>query len=1070
LTESVGIPPSEQYVNQSSPIALLGQTHKLHCFFAAYPEPSPTWYHNGHEITQDNADGFFFDAYGKTLTFNVTHDKGGNYECRFPGHRDIDRHFVVTVESMPYWPVTGPPPNTNTSEGETVNFDCTASGKPLPQVTFYKNGIEMTTKKEGENWVIDGSRLTIYNVRKGLQGGGDNAVYQCKAENKHGYLWANFYLNLLAFKPQLLEEPGEVEAVLGNPYTLECKFFASPLATVSWKNPSLLGKSYTQNVDQLGVGRLIIDKVEEDNEGQYECTGENKYGTSTGVVSLLVRKPTVLASLPFTRQTHQAGQPLRLPCKAEHDPKLPITYRWYVNDKPITPEDDDRYEITEDNTLIVNLPTQFDSAEYKCVASTKLDSSERKILIDVQDVPLPVHSAYIESCDPDNNDAKITFSHIEPSTTAVPVNEFWVYYQIDPDVDQTNWKLHPIPVDARQNEAVVENERRVKGSLTIALQPYGRYIFKIVARNAVGDSTPTIVKNNCETNAKPPFRNPSNVRVEGVTPNNLMVYWDPMQRETWNGGKFGYTIRYRPKDGGNWETTEVDDPFASEKSIQLDKEDPWQPYEVQVRARNEKGDSNVTPESITGRTGEGIPGVIVSGFKVDTIGSTSAQFSWEPVDPNAVNGEFKGYKITYWSDDEDDLNGSFDNDGNRFKREHRHHYKRDIPSSRKSVILSKTATMGEITDLKPSTMNYAYIAVFNGQNEGQQSETISFRTKDGLPTAVSQLHAFPVNSKSPTEKGVVLLAWDEPRTSNGAITHYSVVKCVSSDDDPVTTENQEKYCKEPTIYPSDVKSARLTGLEHESPYRFHVHAHTSAGQGPPNSAEIRTLPSAMKYTLEPESPDLLKESIGDDHFNVTLIPGAYDDEIKRPVGNDFYIRYRQAGEDKWNEKRPEPDQLTTSVTGLQPGTKYEVQVVSVQTDDNGNAHETNSRTHHITTTGQTPMKSYFVALLLLALILLLLLCFCIICFCTRKRGQKYLVAEKERQQGREPILPKDRGFEDYAKRDDEEKKSLTGHSRGDSETDSMAEYGDGDPGRFTEDGSFIGQYGAQSKGLINDKP
>lgn len=71
--------------------------------------------------------------------------------------------------------------------------------------------------------------------------------------------------------------------------------------------------------------------------------------------------------------------------------------------------------------------------------------------------------------------------------------------------------------------------------------------------------------------------------------------------------------------------------------------------------------------------------------------------------------------------------------------------------------------------------------------------------------------------------------------------------------------------------------------------------------------------------------------------------------------------------------------------------------------------------------------------------------------------------------------------------DDEEKKSLTGHSRGESETDSMAEYGDGDPGRFTEDGSFIGmsisfwkshwwiqlflgQYGAQAKGLINDKP
>nr|CDQ04699.1 BMA-SAX-7, isoform a [Brugia malayi] len=30
------IPPSEQYVNQSSPIALEGNTHKLHCFFSGY--------------------------------------------------------------------------------------------------------------------------------------------------------------------------------------------------------------------------------------------------------------------------------------------------------------------------------------------------------------------------------------------------------------------------------------------------------------------------------------------------------------------------------------------------------------------------------------------------------------------------------------------------------------------------------------------------------------------------------------------------------------------------------------------------------------------------------------------------------------------------------------------------------------------------------------------------------------------------------------------------------------------------------------------------------------------------
>ena len=57
--------------------------------------------------------------------------------------------------------------------------------------------LELNKNEKGRKWVIDGSKLTIFDVRKGIEGTGDNAVYQCKAENKHGYLWANFYLNLL---------------------------------------------------------------------------------------------------------------------------------------------------------------------------------------------------------------------------------------------------------------------------------------------------------------------------------------------------------------------------------------------------------------------------------------------------------------------------------------------------------------------------------------------------------------------------------------------------------------------------------------------------------------------------------------------------------------------------------------------------------------------------------------------------------------------------------------------------------------------------------------------------------
>ena len=45
-----------------------------------------------------------------------------------------------------------------------------------------------------------GNKLIIDGLRKPSApdaDDGDNAVYQCKAENKHGYAWVNFYLNIL---------------------------------------------------------------------------------------------------------------------------------------------------------------------------------------------------------------------------------------------------------------------------------------------------------------------------------------------------------------------------------------------------------------------------------------------------------------------------------------------------------------------------------------------------------------------------------------------------------------------------------------------------------------------------------------------------------------------------------------------------------------------------------------------------------------------------------------------------------------------------------------------------------
>ncbi|CAJ0929223.1 unnamed protein product, partial [Mesorhabditis belari] len=1059
------VPPSEQYVNQSSPIALRGNTHKLHCFFSGYPAPRPKWFHNGVEIGESNDDGFRFENYGKTLVFNVTQDKAGKYDCRFPLHSDIDRIFNVQVEAAPYWP-DGPPPNTNTSEGETVTFDCTTSGKPTPKVTFYKNGVELTKNKaQGERFLIDGNKLTIYDVKKGIHGKGDNAVYQCKAENKHDYLWANFYLNLLAFSPQLLTDAGEVEAAIGQSVTLECKFFASPNAKITWSSPNL--KQIQHEIvpaNPYGVGKLVIKSVTDEAEGEYECHGSNTYGNARGSAKLLIRKATYLEPFARTQEVRVAGEDIRLPCQADADSRLEVTYDWLIDNKTL-PElhiNSGHYRVDpETHELIVHNPSQYDSAEYKCVANTKLDKAEKRIRISIKDVPVPVHAAYVKKCDPTARYAEIHFEHMEPADSVVPVMEFWVQYQMDADLG-VEWRTHPVPTQAHPNDNSEGDNRVVSGTATVSLQPYGKYQFRVLARNAVGDSSPTKVRDGCDTPAKLPDRNPSAVSAEGASPDNLVVSWKPMSREEWNGPNFRYKIKYRPLDPPNaqWEEADVPDPFADRYTINLedDKDSrPFQPYEIQVQAVNDEGTSAVNPETIQGRTGEGVPSAIVEGFRVVSKKGTSATFAWNAIDPVTANGNFTGYKITYWYEENEDEDYDEDDEDVEESRKKRTviRARRSAGSGeegprKKTIHFGPKVTQGTVTDLKPDTVNYATIAVTNGKHEGAQSDPISFRTDEGVPSPVRKLEAYPLNGRSDNEKGVVALRWKIPRQKNGKIAKY-VVEICRTQDGKVISKNCPKQAVD-----SSKKEIRLTGLEPESEYRFVVRAETGVGEGDPNSADAKTLPQHVAADgVVPETPFVRAERVGEDHFNVSFQPGAFDERDRRPVGNSYKIQIREDGSEDWKTHDPEnKDSLQTKVDGLQPGTKYEVRSVAAYSDPaTGVESDGYSQSIFVTTQGSAPFSSrlWFLLLLLLIILLILIIC-CIICVAMRHRGQ-YPVSEKERQQGREPILPK-QSFGEY--KDDDEKRSLTG-SETKSETDSMAEYGD-DPGRFNEDGSFIGQY------------
>lgn len=119
----------------------------------------------------------------------------------------------------------------------------------------------------------------------------------------------------------------------------------------------------------------------------------------------------------------------------------------------------------------------------------------------------------------------------------------------------------------------------------------------------------------------------------------------------------------------------------------------------------------------------------------------------------------------------------------------------------------------------------------------------------------------------------------------------------------------------------------------------------------------------------------------------------------------------------------------------------------------------------------------FVLIAIILLIIILLIC-CCICL-QRRKGDTYKVDEKERKNGNDPEKElADSGFHDYRRPDSEPLKgsraSLVSSSKlsEDDDASSLNEYGDIDAGKFTEDGSFIGDYGTEqrtrTRGRAND--
>ncbi|XP_070825246.1 neural cell adhesion molecule L1.2 isoform X1 [Chaetodon trifascialis] len=937
--------------------ALRGQTIELECIVQGLPTPKVSWLRKDGELSESRTTKDMFD---RRLRFsNISESDGGEYQCIAENSQGKATHtYTVTVEAAPYW--INEPVSQLYAPGETVKLDCQADGIPSPTISWTMNGIPISaTDKDSRRTLTASGSLILEDVTFG-----DTAIYQCRASNKHGTILSNTNVYVIELPPQILTDDGSTYTFTeGKKALLDCETFGSPKPKVIWESSRTAFLLADPRVNLLTNGGLEISNVTHDDEGYYTCSVQNSNLSVSAELEVLNR--TVILTPPQALKV-QPGHTAIFTCLFLVDPKLdsPLI-QWRKNDQKLfESHSDEKYTFDGPDLIIANVEPA-DEGVYTCQVITKLDMAEASSTLTLCDRPDPPVLVQIT----DAKHRAVTLSWTPGDDNNSPVLEHVVEFE-DQDLKERGWE---------ELKRVGGNVRRA----SLPLWPYMSYRFRVIAINDVGKSDPSKPSEIHNTPAEAPDSNPEDVRSESTDPDTLVIAWEEMDKRNFNGPDFKYRVMWRQVvgSGPNWHTN-----YTTASPFRVNDIGNFSAFDIKVQAVNEKGEGP-GPDPIIGYSGEDVPLEAPMDVGVVLINSTTIRVTWAAVEKETVRGHLLGYKIY------------LTRIGSRG-----HHRGRRAREPESTVVVETGANEEKkvISDLRPYSHYTLAVTVFNSKGEGPPSETLSFKTHEGVPGPPTSLM---LDSPSETE---MTLHWMPPSQPNGILIGYLLQyqQIVESDDSPMQVE---------TIDDPTVTHLTLRNLDRHSHYRFYLRGRTAAGDGEPIMKKGAT-------TLDGAPPSNISLSVGENSVNLSWVAK------KRHRNVSFQIHYLKKNDgSSWKKtEKVNTSQSFYQLQGLTPGSHYHL----LFTYSNTTFWDTDIETEGTEVTEVQPSfatQGWFIGVV--SAIVLLLLILLILCFIKRSKGGKYSVKDKEEGPMDSEARPmKDETFGEYS--DLEEKRTASQPSLG----------------------------------------
>ncbi|KAJ8316304.1 hypothetical protein KUTeg_006318 [Tegillarca granosa] len=293
-----------------------------------------------------------------TLTNLVMSDAGSyicsatnsNGENRNSSHSTLGMQNGATPSNVQIANVVG---NTiSLITGDSIMLNCSASGSPIPNITFWRNGVKI--------W--DGSPYTITNIQSNQAG-----QYMCVASNYFGQSNSTVQLDVYVKPSSVILSASSTNVNVNQPVTFSCFANGVPSQSYRWyKGNSLIAGQTGSNYQ--------IASAQGTDSGSYQCQAYNLAGSTTSsTVTLTVNTavaPTsaTITSSPSNGQVNE-GSTITLTCTS--DGTNP-SYSWTRNGASTTW-----------NTQSINITNagSQDTDTYVCQASNAVGSVVRSFSV-----------------------------------------------------------------------------------------------------------------------------------------------------------------------------------------------------------------------------------------------------------------------------------------------------------------------------------------------------------------------------------------------------------------------------------------------------------------------------------------------------------------------------------------------------------------------------------------------------------------------------------------------------------------------------------------------------------------